>query len=289
MRPLSTKNYFNRLFRKITSPLRILPDFIIFGVGRCGTTSLYNYLTEHPNVGSAQVKEIFFFDYHFHKGVGWYQKHFPLPRYYKRFMTGDATPSYIHHPLAPHRIKELLPQVKLIVLLRNPIDRAYSHYCQTMNGKLNPQFPFEIVVRYQITERNFFAREKILGDEQYFRQVYYPTAYLSKSVYLENLKRWFQVFPKEQILVLKNEEMSADPQKIFQKTIEFLELPRWELKEYKKYNYQGSHFGQAFSSVKPKLPYGKMAPLVREQLIEYFRPYNQQLYEFLGIDFGWEQ
>lgn len=279
------------LFRKVTSPLRILPHFIIFGVGRCGTTSLYNYLAEHPNVGEAQEKEIFFFDYHFDQGLSWYKKYFPLKvqGYGKTpWVTGDATPSYMHHPLAPSRIKEILPQVKLILLLRNPVDRAYSHYCQKINAQLET-FPFEMAVRHQIAERTFFQKEHILGNEQYFRHVYYPHAYISKGVYIENIARWFNTFPKQHILVLQNEEMSKKPQRVFQKTLEFLELPPWELKEFKQYNYHGDHYSAPRSDKSShKAKYEPLTSSFRQELAEYFKPYNEQLYEFLGTDLGWE-
>lgn len=278
------------LFRGATSPFRMLPSFIIFGVGRCGTTSLYNYLTGHPNVGAAQEKEILFFDYHFNKGLAWYKKNFPLRKFYKssqhKWITGDATPSYMHHPLAPHRIKEILPEVKLILLLRNPVERAYSHYCQKINAQLET-FPFELAVRYQLQERAFFQKEKVLGNEKYFRHVYYPHAYISKGVYIENIKKWFALFPKEHILVLQNEEMSKEPQRIFQKTLAFLELPAWEPKEFKKYNYHGDHYSVPRPSSQ-KAKYEPLTPELRQELMEYFRPYNEQLYEFLGIDLGWE-
>jgi hypothetical protein len=125
-----------RSLGSLTRGMRLLPDFIIIGGQRCGTTSLFNYLTQHPDVFPSCPKEVHYFSIHYHKGVNWYRSHFPLVMqksyvergHDRRFVAGEATPYYIAHPHAPQRIAETVPEAKLIVLLRNPVDRAYSHY-----------------------------------------------------------------------------------------------------------------------------------------------------------------
>src|SRR5437764_5111475 len=125
-----------KLYRGITSSLRLLPDFLIIGTQRGGTTSLYHYLKTHPCVQLANTKDTHFFDKKFNKGLSWYRGHFPtrLGKYYTQrvrqqpFVTGEASPSYLFHPHAPGRVAQLLPSARLIVLLRNPVDRAYSQY-----------------------------------------------------------------------------------------------------------------------------------------------------------------
>ncbi len=136
------KHVFEKAFRATTNPMRLMPDFIIIGAMRGGTTSLYSYLTEHPNIGPAYMKEVHFFDVYFHKGLPWYRAQFPstVQKYYtervqkQNFITGEASPYYLFHPHAPRRIARLLPHVKLIVQLRNPVSRAYSHYYHEVNG-----------------------------------------------------------------------------------------------------------------------------------------------------------
>ena len=132
-----------KLLRATTYPLRLLPDFLIIGTQRGGTTSLYNYLVEHPGIGAASIKEVHFFDTpHFKQGLAWYRGHFPsaFQRYYVErslkhgFVTGEASPYYLFHPHAPKRVAGLMPQMKLIVMLRNPVDRAYSHYHHEVAG-----------------------------------------------------------------------------------------------------------------------------------------------------------
>src|SRR5229473_3108964 len=132
-----------KLYRATTNPLRLLPDFVIIGTQRGGTTSLYNYLAEHPSIGAASIKEVHFFDTsHYKQGLAWYRAHFPpfVQKYYTQhvqkqaFITGEASPYYLFHPFAARRMANSLPHVKLIVMLRNPVDRAYSHFYHELEG-----------------------------------------------------------------------------------------------------------------------------------------------------------
>ena len=132
----STTPLLEKVYRAVTSPIRLLPDFLIIGTQRGGTTSLYHYLQAHPCIRPASTKEVHFFDTKFHKGLAWYRGHFPtrieqssVNRLHGHsLMTGEATALYLFHPHAPKRVAKALPFVKLIVLLRNPVDRALSHY-----------------------------------------------------------------------------------------------------------------------------------------------------------------
>jgi len=105
-----------------------LPDFVVIGGKKCGTIFLYHLLTQHPLVERAAGKEVHFFNRSFDEGIEWYRRCFPTPRWKdgRRSITGEATPEYLHHPLAPERMAKVIPQARLIVLLRNPVDRAYS-------------------------------------------------------------------------------------------------------------------------------------------------------------------
>ncbi len=118
---------FSWIYRRLTSGSRRLPDFIILGAQRAGTSSLYYYLSQHPQILPAVRKELHFFDDHYRRGLGWYRSQFPT-RGARGTITGEATPYYLSHPHAPARIQRLLPQARLIVLLRNPVERAISHY-----------------------------------------------------------------------------------------------------------------------------------------------------------------
>src|SRR5436189_26280 len=105
--------------------MRPLPDFLILGAQKAGTTALYAYLRWHPQVTGPSFKEVSFFDRHYARGERWYRAHLPVRR---RAVVGEASPSYLFHPLAPERVARMLPEARLIALLRNPVDRAFSHY-----------------------------------------------------------------------------------------------------------------------------------------------------------------
>ena len=131
--PVSVQNPVKkaiRRYRSLTGHLRLLPDYLVIGARRCGTTALYNYLIQHPCVLPALTKEVSYFDAWFDRGDSWYRSHFPLAlekwfsemRYGRQVLTGEASPSYLLDPLVPSRVQSLLPSVKLIVALRNPID-----------------------------------------------------------------------------------------------------------------------------------------------------------------------
>src|SRR5437588_5706883 len=123
-----------KLYRAITSSIRLLPDFLIIGTQRGGTTPLYHYVQTHPSITPATTTDTHFFDKKYGKGLAWYRGHFPtiIEKYYaqhlrdRAFLTGEACSTYLFYPHTPKRIAQVLPRVKLIVLLLNPVDRAYS-------------------------------------------------------------------------------------------------------------------------------------------------------------------
>jgi len=266
--------------RILTNQIRVMPDFLIIGAAKCGTSSLYSYLTPHSCVAPALRKEIYFFDRTFRRSLAWYRAFFPtaLEKYYSKQMhkkvliTGESTPSYIFHPHAPKRIFETIPGVKLIVLLRNPVDRAYSFYHQQFKRGIDTLSFEEAIEREE--ERLRGELGKMLNDDGYFsfnRQNY---SYLSRGIYVEQLENWIGLFPREQFLILTSEHLFADPSRNFGRVIEFLNLPSWEPKEYKKFH---------------SATYPKMDAKTRERLTEYFEPYNRRLYEFLGMNLGWDK
>lgn len=271
-----------KFYRIATSSIRLVPDFIIIGVARGGTTSLYEYLTEHPNIAGASKKEIHFFDNHYKKGFSWYRGQFPytIQKYYaervqkKDFITGEASPYYIFHPYAGERLAESLPKVKLIVLLRNPIERAFSHYTWELSWG-NETLSFEDAIAAE--EGRIKVREGDLAARYNYNHQQF--SYISRGLYADQLEKWFGLFPREQFLILKSEDMYEDAASIFKQTIEFLGVPYTEpkalKKEYKQYN-------------QPKFPAPKkMDPALRERLIAYYEPHNARLYRLLGRDFAW--
>ena len=271
------------LYKRSTCHLRVLPDFLIIGAQKCGTTSLYRNLVKHPSIISAFIKEVHFFDNgrnYFQRGAGWYKAHFPtfLYKYYitcirrNDFLTGEASPFYLFHPHAPRRISELLPGVKLIVLLRNPVDRAYSHYNHKVK-RGRETLSFEDAVKME-GERLRGEVDKIIKDDHYESRNYNCYAYLLRGIYVDQLKRVYTYFNKSQVLILKSEDFFKDSQVTMEKVLQFLGLPGWQPRDFKKANV-GS--------------YQKMDPAIRSRLLNYFEPHNHRLYEYLGTNFGWEK
>jgi len=257
-----------------------LPDFIIIGAQRCGTTSLYKYLIEHPCVAPAFRKEVHFFDANFGRGLDWYRAHFPsVPYKYcakqirgHNILTGEASPYYIFHPHAPKRVREIVPRVKLIALLRNPVDRADSHYhLRVRDGTETLSFEDALERELEMVNRE---RERITQDENYHSLAHQRYSYLSRGIYADQLEVWASLFPREQILVLRSEDFYADPPTALRNVLKFLNLPSWEPQDYEKHR-QGR--------------YPKMDPATRRRLVSYFEPHNQRLYEFLGVNFEWEE
>jgi hypothetical protein len=264
--------WLSKRYREFTANDRVLPDFIIAGVQKGGTSSLFNYLTQHPNIIPGYKKEVKFFDGNFHKGINWYRFNFPLITQMEdaEQQTGEASPSYVFHPLVPQRIKESLPNIKLIILLRNPVARAYSHYQGNLRrGHENKSFEEAIELEQSRLEGE---KEAIIADQYYPMYKYLVYSYLARGVYIDQIKNWLQSFPREQILILRSEDLFSNPQGVYSQVLHYLGLPDWQLSSFEIVNY-----GR----------YKEMASETEIKLRQYFNPYNQELYSFLGKNFGW--
>src|SRR5438874_9257675 len=184
-----------KLYRGMTSSLRLLPDFLIIGTQRGGTTALYHYIKTHPCIEPATATEVHFFDKRFSKGLGWYRGHFPtrIEKYYaerlrgRALLTGEASSSYLFYPHAPKRVAKAIPHIKLIVLLRNPVDRAYSQYFHAVELGHEIHSTFEEAIEGE-EERTSRERERILQDEHYYSSAYKHLSYLTRGIYVDQLR-----------------------------------------------------------------------------------------------------
>jgi Sulfotransferase domain len=260
---------------------RLLPDFVIIGAAKAGTTSLYGWLSEHPYVSPATHKEVHYFDYNHYRGEDWYRAHFPLEReraaftaeHGRPFLTGEASPPYIAHDWAPQRLARLLPQAKLLVTLRNPVDRAYSQFQMSRREDEEPLESFGDAIDAEARRlAPELARTRI--DPRYNSWPIGCWSYLMRSRYVEQLERWFALFPREQFDIMTLEQLACDPQPRLDRVHEFLGLP-----------------AHRYDDLRPlhTASYDGIPPEVRRRLTEYFRPYNERLYELLGADLGWER
>jgi hypothetical protein len=232
-----------------------LPDFVIIGAQKGGTSFLYHLLSLHPLVEPAANKELHFFDQpeRFNSGAGWYRRCFPQAglKDGRRSITGEATPVYLFDPAVAKRMAVVVPQARLITLLRNPVDRAYSQYQMHVKRGAEP-LTFEEAIEQQ------------------------DSSYLSRGIYVDQLLRWFEYFDKEQMLILKSEDFFGRPVETLKVVLDFLDLSDWQpdASELQRRRHAGTYSQ-------------KMDPAIRRRLEAYFEPHNQRLYEYLGVDFGW--
>ncbi len=265
--------------RIATSPLRLLPDFLIVGAARSGTSSLYHYLCQHPSIGHAQTKEVHYFDVNYDKSSLWYRAHFPTVAtkwLYEarggRFVTGEATAYYLFHPHVPKRVFELLPGVKVIALLRNPIDRAYSHYQRSVR-RGRERLSFEDATLKE-AERLAGETVKIARDGNYRSRVHRQFSYLTRGIYVDQLKTWLDFFPRRQLLIVRSEDFFADVGGTLEQIQNFLDIRRFDIQDRKTYK---------------KGVYTNMDPATRRRLVDYYAPHNERLKQLLGRDFEWDQ
>jgi len=250
----------------------VLPDFIIIGAARCGTTSLYNYMTHHPNIFPASEKELHFFDLNYNKGVSWYKsKFFQDNNKEKNFSIGESSPYYIYHPHVPYRISKAIPDVKIIAMLRNPIDRAYSNYHYAVKMKVENLSFEEAISKEQ--ERLEGELVKMQNDENYFSFNHQNFSYLTRGIYVDQLKTWYDFFSEQQILVIRSEDFYVDSDSITNQVFEFLRIPKYQVQTSKVYN---------------KGNYPSISDTRRRKLIEFFKPHNDQLSKLLNRNFNWD-
>lgn len=264
-----------------------LPTFIIAGAMRCGTTSLNGYLREHPDVVTSQPKEVHFFDLHFDEGLDWYRSHFPDTA--GTTAVGEATPDYLYHPLAVARIAAEMPDVKLIVLLRNPIDRAHSHYWHNRSrGRENLDFDAALEAE---------PVRIAIGGEQ--RRIF---SYADKGRYVAQLERVYASVAPERVLVRTFDELEQAPDALYADTCRFLGIDD---------TFRPDNLGSAINAYvefrSPRLrniakllptplrkavgrfnekepaPYGSMKPATRERLAADFAEANAGLDALTGM------
>jgi len=258
--------------RRPLAPWRALPSFLILGAHKSGTSSLYAYLHAHPQVVGAAWKELYFFGPRFSKGTRWYRAHFPLRRRLERenAVTGEATPYYLFHPCAAEQVTRTLPDARLIVLLRNPVDRAISHYWhQVSRGRERLPLPDALDAE---PERLGNAEDVLRADCSRPCYNHLHFAYTGRGLYAKQLKRYDRHFDRGQLLVLKSEDFFDRPQRTFDRVTDFLGLQPWSLQQKKPRN-TGS--------------YPETSTATRARLERFFRPHNRALYEHLGTDEAW--
>ena len=244
------------------------PNFIIAGAPKCGTSAIYYYLSHHPQILFSHKKEIDFYWKNYHRGIDWYRAHFPTITDRPDFLTGEATPNYLRFPQVARRIKDTFPKTKIIILLRNPADRAISwHYHKLNDGLTNLNLDLKTAIATEIEKLATTTEAEITNTG------YCDLDNIISSLYIYKIKPWIEILGREQFLILKSEEFYSNPLKVMSNVFQFLDLPDCPLNNYPKVN-SGS--------------YQPADPQLRNTIAEYFAPYNRQLEEYLGMEFGWQ-
>jgi hypothetical protein len=247
-----------------TSPLRRLPDIVIIGAMKAGTTSLYHYLCQHPKVRGAWSKEVHYFDENYDRNPLWYRSNFDL---YGEGISVEATPRYLHDEEALWRLSVLLPDITVIALLREPVSRAYSHYKHVRRGMGKwgtDHRSFDEAVRADIESA---GRKGVLGDGTY-KDIYH--SYVRRGIYAPQIKRFKKIY-KENLLVIKSQNLFERKNKVLNNIFNKVGVGGMNIEDDNV--YKGGSYDE-------KIP-------GREELEDFFAPHNEKLYDLIGSERWW--
>lgn len=242
------------------------PDYIILGAEKSGTSSLYCYLNRHPAILSPIEKEIDFFDLEYEQGVDWYLSHFPSMPQADGWRLGETSANYLYSEAAPKRILKHFPKVKLIVLLRNPIERTVSRFNMMVRNGTEKR-SFEVAIQQEIQA----IKKATRGDDIHWKALN-VNRHLGNSLYYYHLKRWLNHFPREQFLILPSQTMFEQPEATLKQLYHHLGLEHSPEQDYPQYN-AGT--------------YEPIAPELRQTLAEFLAPPTRQLESLLNCSFNW--
>lgn len=273
-----------RGYGMVTAPLRSGPDFLLIGAKRGGSTSLYFALLEHPAVlplfPSARflpkdnhTKGIHYFDSHHSRGNIWYRSHFPATPRRAGKVVGEGSPYYLFHPLAAQRAAREVPDAKILLVLRDPIERAFSHYRERRRQDAEPLDTFEAALAAE-DERLAGEHERILNVPGYRSYAHEQQSYRAQGEYAPHLKRWMEHFPEEQFHVLMAEDFYADPQAACDGVAKFLGL-------------RPAPLPPEVAEPMNAAPKSRLADATRESLARHYAPFNAELEALLGRELPW--
>lgn len=246
-----------------------LPTFIIAGSQKCGTTSLAATLRQHRQVHVPRPKEVHFFDHHFARGPEWYAEQFS-PRDH-HLQVGEATPSYLDHPVAGQRLARTLPDARIVILLRNPVDRAYSHYWHRRRLGGEPLETFEEAVAAEPGRRAAAQRF-----------AYLRHAYVERGHYIDRIEQFVAWQGRDRVHVLLLEDLVAQPRPTLRELLRFLDVnpkPARRMTFGQRNTYRSGEAREA-----DRASYPPMAPRTRAELSEQYAGSNARLAAFLDRD-----
>jgi hypothetical protein len=276
-----TAKAISRAGGRITAAARVSPDFLIVGGQRCGTTSLFKTLSAHPEVLTPVLhKGVHYFDTSYAKGPNWYRAHFPLrataarveQRAGVRPLAFESSPYYMFHPLAADRIARDLPAVKLLVLLRDPVERAYSAHAHELARGFETE-DFETALALE-DERLAGEEERLVADPSYQSHSHQHHGYLQRGRYIDHLERLAALFGRDRLHVIDSHRFFTEPEPVYDGVLEFLGLPDRGYPAFERHN------------ARPRSP---MDDALRRRLEEHFEPYDERLTAWLGQPLTWRE
>ncbi len=273
-----------RRYAVATAGRRVLPDFLIAGSKRGGTTSLWKWLQQHPGVlpmfpAVQQIKSPHYFDINWSRGERWYRSHFPTRAAVARAerhlgyrpVVGEASPYYMFHPLAPERVAATAPEAKVIMLLRDPVERAFSNYRERRGSDAEDLETFAAALDAEEVRLEGEV-ERLLRDPAYYSFHHDNHSYLARGRYDEQVRRWLEHHDPARLLILRSEDMYADPPGVFAQVEDFLGIPRSDAIRFEHHHL---------------LPNRHWLDRDRRRLVSYYEPHNEALFETLGRRFDW--
>jgi hypothetical protein len=267
--------------RRGTVRWRSLPDVLIIGAQRCGTSSLYKWLGRHPNVVPSLRKEVEYFSVDYERGEAWYRLHFPMTLR-RRAATGlgrplitfEDSPDYLFDPRAPGRARALVPDAKLIALLRDPAARAVSHYY--LNARIGHE-PLDLEAALRAEDDRLAGGWNDIAELKDRAFAMRSFSYVARGRYAEQLQRWFAVFPRSQLLVLLSEDLFARPGDTYRRILDFIDVPPWEPPEFRNYT--------DYDALDER--YSDPPDSARRFLADRLAEPNQRLVDLLGEEYRW--
>jgi len=253
----------DRAWRMATSPYRSFPDLVIIGAQKGGTTSLYNYLCEHPRIRGALLKEVHYFDKYHHRNPLWYKSHFN----FRGVVSIESTPEYMFNRAPLWRMAKLLPDAKTVAVLRDPVSRAFSHYHNSKRGMGkwgNEHRPIDEAIQEDLRRAK---AGPILGTGSY-SDVFH--SYVRRGVYYPQIKRFKEIYG-ENLRVIQSEALFSNPNRVINELYDFLGIASHNLEDV------SAHHSGTYQE----------DTALREKLEHFFEPYNQQLYDLLDCEEWW--
>jgi predicted ester cyclase len=254
------------------------PDFLIIGAQKAGTSSLYAWLTEHRDVLPAARKEVRFFSRSPEtKSIAQYWAYFPLRAHIwllrrsrgRPVVTGEATPRYLFDPCVPELVKRYLPDVKIIVVLRDPVDRAISHYWMRFNAGKEPLSLEDAIA----AEAGCLERGCKLSAAVEPKRLAVSRSYVARGQYADQLERWFEHFPGDQFCIIDFADLVADPAAVVASTLEFLGV---ESDASMPQSFEAKKVGRKNAT----------DPTTRRLLEAHFESSNRRLRQMVGLSFS---